>query len=135
MDVELATRPDATDLVAGRAGRGSDGEGEGSATESENLGIRVETLSPALRERQGIPESVRGVFVAEVETGSEAAAAGLVEGFVITAVNDEPVAGIAAWRAVAGKLEPGDAVKIKAVAPGGISRVFFLRAPGNDSGK
>ncbi len=133
VEVELATRPDATDLIAGRRSGGSD-EGEpGSPTESEDLGIRVETLSPALRERQEIPESVKGVFVADVEAGSEAAAAGVVRGFVITAVNDEPVPGIAAWREAVRRVGAGDAVKIKAVAPGGISRVFFMRVPGGDS--
>lgn len=54
------------------------------------VGIRVQPLTPELREHFGAP-SDRGVLVSEVESGRPAEKAGLRVGDVIVGVGDEPV--------------------------------------------
>jgi serine protease Do len=130
----LAARPDAQTLAADRGGRGDQRDEETeSGKESEGLGIRVESLSPSIREQLDLPDTVKGVIVTDVETGSEAGATGLGNGDVITAVNDQPVPGISAWKQVTSKLKQGDAVKLKIVRRGLSSFVFF-RAPDSAKG-
>ncbi len=63
--------------------------GEVGAGEVEALGMEVEELSPTAALAFGIPQGVRGLFVAESAT--QAAAAGLLAGDVIQAVNGQRV--------------------------------------------
>jgi hypothetical protein len=55
------------------------------------LGVQVLGLTPELRAHFGAPEDA-GVLVARVEEGSPAAAAGILVGDVLTAVNGKPIA-------------------------------------------
>ena len=56
-------------------------------------GVVVVTLDDSLRQRVGAPASVSGVVVAELNTDSSAAAAGLLQGDVIQEIDHKPVAG------------------------------------------
>jgi serine protease Do len=132
----LVERPDASELGQGdlrrRKNQGDEGEPEGSRS-SEALGIKVETLTSRAREELQLPENAKGVVVTEVEVGSEASAAGLRAGVVVTAVNDAPVAGISAWKEAVGRLKPGTVCKIKVLFGKNVSTLFMrVPTPGKD---
>ncbi|HEY3897065.1 MAG TPA: DegQ family serine endoprotease [Chthoniobacter sp.] len=54
-------------------------------------GVVIVTLDDSLRQRVGAPASVSGVVVAELNTDSNAAAAGLLQGDVIQEINHKPI--------------------------------------------
>jgi len=54
------------------------------------LGVRIQDVTPEMTERMGLPR-VAGGFVAEVQTGSPAEAAGIVVGDVIVAIGGQEV--------------------------------------------
>ncbi len=60
-----------------------------------NLGITLAALTNADRTRPGLPESLPGVKVTGVATGSDAAQRGLAVGDFILKVRDKPVASVA----------------------------------------
>ncbi len=127
----LSERPNADEIGQGnlrRRGQGGEAEPERSRS-AEGLGIKVESLTPQVREQMELPDTVKGVVVADVEVGSEAAAAGVRPGVVVAAVNDNTVGGIAAWKDAVGRLEPGEVAKIKLVLPRGTTTVIFMRVP------
>jgi serine protease Do len=76
------------------------------------LGIRVAELTPALRERLGYGQDIRGVLVTEVERSSAALRTGLHPGSVILAVNGETVATPEDLLRVAGDADVGKGVRI-----------------------
>lgn len=59
-----------------------------------NLGLEIQTLSPTLRERMDLPDSVRGAIVRSVEAGGAAELAGLARGDVIIMVSGEEVTSV-----------------------------------------
>ena len=61
----------------------------------EELGLNVANLSPDLRRRFGVPESVKGVLIIEVYPESPADYAGLTPGMVIDEVNKKRVNNLA----------------------------------------
>lgn len=67
------------------AGNENGGSGKGK------VGIGLDDLTPALRQRLGIPADVHGAAVGSVRPGSPADDAGIVPGDVILEVNREPV--------------------------------------------
>ena len=71
-------------------------------------------ITPESRIINRIPE---GVYIMEVTAGSGAAAAGLRQGDVITAVNDTSVASISDLTGLLGKTKAGDKVKVFFVRP------------------
>jgi serine protease Do len=70
-------------------------------------GVVVVTLDDSLRQQVGAPSSVNGVVVAELNTDSTAAAAGLLQGDVIQEINHKLVTGaeeaVAAVKGATGK--------------------------------
>ncbi|GIX31582.1 MAG: hypothetical protein KatS3mg124_2054 [Porticoccaceae bacterium] len=60
------------------------------------LGVGLQDLSAELREPLGLPETLRGVLVTEVEPGSAAARAGLAPGDLILAVDGRPTPSVGA---------------------------------------
>jgi serine protease Do len=81
IDVTLGERPA---QVAARGGESSPSE------PVEDLGLRVQTLTPELAQRLGVRD-VRGVVITAVESGSPAAQVGLQQGDVIGRVGETPV--------------------------------------------
>ncbi len=63
---------------------------EDTQSQSPGLGLEIQEITPELAAARKI-KSKGGLIVTDVETGSEAAAAGLVIGDVITEVNSQPV--------------------------------------------
>jgi len=62
------------------------------------IGIMLEPLSPALAKQFGLDPQVKGVVVNRVFPGTPAEKAGLKNGDVITAFNENPVASLSAFR-------------------------------------
>jgi serine protease Do len=80
-------------------------EGEAPAEEPasdenrEKIGISVDDLTPALRNRYSVGTEIEGVLLTHVKNVSAAADAGLREGDVIQEVNGTPVTSVAQFRA------------------------------------
>jgi serine protease Do len=64
-----------------------------------HLGIAVTELTPELAEHLKVPASTKGVVVADVEEGSDAAEAGLQIGDVIQEVNRKPIHSLSDFQA------------------------------------
>ncbi len=109
--VTLGTFPEAT-LSSSLAGRLDDTE-EPDEKPAANLGLNLQTLSPALRERIDLPESVRGVVVRSVEAGGAAELAGLTRGDVIIMVSGDEVASVKEFNAAIRKSTPARVARLR----------------------
>ncbi len=76
------------------------------------FGLALEPLTPELAQRLQTSEK-QGLVVRAVRQGSPAEQAGLRRGDIITEVNREAVADVAAYRKAVGKLKPGANVLFK----------------------
>jgi Do/DeqQ family serine protease len=63
------------------------------------LGVGVVPLTPALKERAGLPDDARGVIVQSVNPDSRAASAGIREGDIISEVNRQAIDDVGDLRA------------------------------------
>lgn len=81
------------------------------------LGIQAATLTPQIAERFGIGVDA-GAVVAAVEQGGPADSAGLRQGDVIVAIDDEPVEGVGDIAIVLRDHDPGNAVTVSYVREG-----------------
>ncbi|QBX37112.1 Do family serine endopeptidase [Brevundimonas sp. S30B] len=93
LNVRSGTRPSEAELLAAD---GADGEpsrpGQAPTPQGEVIeGVRVTAITPALRQRYGVAESVSGVVVTDVERGTAAARLGLRAGDVITRADTREV--------------------------------------------
>jgi serine protease Do len=79
-------------------------------TPADDLGIEVDEITPALRDRLQLDEDVTGVVVTDVDASSIAADKGIAPSMVITAVDDKPIRGIDDWNRAMSKLDVGDIV-------------------------
>ncbi len=80
---------------------------------ASHLGLDLQTLSPSLRERIDLPESVRGVVVRSVEAGGAAELAGLARGDVIIMVAGEEVSSVKEFNAIIKKLAPAKVARLR----------------------
>lgn len=70
---------------------GQSGVAPGSSSSDAFEGMSLESLTPDLRRQLRLPSRVKGVWVRDISPNSPAHRAGLQEGDVIMAVNQEPV--------------------------------------------
>ena len=61
------------------------------AQKQRPIGASVATLTPDLREKYQLPESVEGVVITDIQADSAAAKSGLQEGHVIVSINNKSV--------------------------------------------
>lgn len=108
--ITLGTFPDGPTTAAGKDDAQEDKSEEKAAT---NLGLELQTLSPTLRERMDLPESVRGVVVRSVEAGGAAELAGLTRGDVIIMVSGEEVSSVKEFNAAAKKSVPNRVARLR----------------------
>ena len=123
--VTLGERPD--DAVAQGGGEDSDAGGD-DAEDIETLGLSVRDLSPAIRQQLGIDSGLEGVFVADVERGSDAfREAELRPNDIIVEVNREPVSSVEEFTAVYRRVDSGESfiVRVERVVQRGETRSFF----------
>ncbi|MFZ4689029.1 MAG: Do family serine endopeptidase [Polymorphobacter sp.] len=95
INATIAQRP-AESIVQARAGIPADADDSadakspaGEATKA-SLGITLQPLTTQLRTQLGIPETVRGVVIAGITPGSDAATNGLQRGDIILQINQKP---------------------------------------------
>ncbi|MBK5257730.1 MAG: Do family serine endopeptidase [Vicinamibacteria bacterium] len=108
--ITLGTFPDSTPTLSGQ----KDGAEEGVAEETAptNLGVDLQTLTPALRERMGL-DDVRGVVVRSVEAGGAAELAGLARGDVIIMASGQEVSSVREFNSVIRKLAPAKVARLR----------------------
>ena len=83
INVTLGERP--TNIASARPGGG------GGVQQGTLRGIEVQNLTPSLREQLGLPPSVTGVVITQVDPNSPAGQYGLQEGDVIESINRQAV--------------------------------------------
>jgi len=111
---------------------GSRPDPDDKPSESTGLGLTVEQLGAAGRERLGIDEPMRGVVITDVEFGSQAASKGLFPDMVVTGLNDAEIGGLDDWAEAIDGLEAGSPVKLEIYVPGLDQMAYiFLRVPDN----
>ena len=93
LSATVAQRP-AESIVQARAGLAPDedesadaGKDAGTEAAKASLGITLQPLTPALRQSLRIPETSKGVVIAGINPGSDAASNGLQRGDVILQIN------------------------------------------------
>lgn len=82
------------------------------------LGLELQPLTANLRQRAQLDRGQRGVFVSGISARSVFAEEGFREGFVIVGINDAVIANLDDLEEAAADLEPGDLVRVEALAPG-----------------
>jgi len=99
------------DQASGRVGNSAQG--------SPTLGVGLQAITPQVRQQLGLPESVRGAVISEVQPGSTAEQAGLQAGDVIVGVGDHTVASPAeATRAIRESLKASQAIALRIIRDG-----------------
>ncbi|MBU1538950.1 MAG: trypsin-like peptidase domain-containing protein [Alphaproteobacteria bacterium] len=101
INVRSGVRPSESELLADQDQGGGEGPRNAPITpQGQSVeGATVSAITPPLRSRFGIPESVTGVIITGVERGSPAAEAGLQAGFVISRVGNRAVGSAADFAA------------------------------------
>ncbi len=100
------------------------------AVEKSVLGIKVHELSPAIVERLGIEREIKGVVVTEVEVGSPAEEARLIEGDIIIEVAQKPVTSPAEFfKQMEENAEPGKALLLRFVRGNNDPDITIIRVP------
>ncbi len=82
-------------------------------TPADGLGIEVDELTPAMRDRMQLDEDVDGIIVIDVDAASDAAEKGIQPSMVIVGINDRPVRDVSDWNRSMRKLNVGDVVMLE----------------------
>jgi len=93
-------------------------------------GITAQNLTPDLRDRLGLPPSVRGVVISELDPGSPAVQAGLQPGDVIESINRQPVNSVADFNRLAAEAKGQTLLRINRQGNG----IFVVISPGDSEG-
>ncbi|MDR1745564.1 MAG: PDZ domain-containing protein, partial [Planctomycetota bacterium] len=131
MDLTLSVEAQPEDLYSGARRLNNGGRGGDSLEDSEevasSLGMSVQNLDAAAREKYGIAESVsQGVVVTEVDSTGEARNAGIRTGTVIIEMNSLPVKDVAAFRRILKESAGKDKILVY-LRYGDISRYMSLK--------
>jgi serine protease Do len=85
-----------------------------SSMEMDDLGLSLSALTTRLRQQHDLPDDAEGVLVSDVDRRSDAfREANLQPGDLITEVNREPVATIAAFEKAYGTVASGEAFLVR----------------------
>lgn len=95
-----------------------------------SLGVRVQDITPEIGERLGLEEGQQGVLVTDVEAGSVAEDAGLMQGDVIIEVARKPVTSSAEFHSIMeANAQPGKSVMIRLIRQGRDPDIVVLKVP------
>jgi serine protease Do len=117
---------DRTRVFPNSASRQSDSPNDSQPAE---FGLRVENLTPERASRVGM-EGQKGVLVVDVDPASFGDDLNFTRGDVIAEVNRQPVASVAEYKTVLGKLKPGDNVVFKVLRRQDSDRILTVFLPG-----
>jgi len=81
-------------------------------------GVGVTNITPDIRTALNLPKEVQGAVIADIDTESPAAKAGLREGDVIQEVNKQPVKSAKDLVALSKKLKPNDKILMRVYSQG-----------------
>ena len=132
LDVLRNGKPMSVKVTLGeRPADGSNAPGESSET-SEGLlgGISVQNLTPGLRNQLGVPSSVAGVAVAEVDPNSPAGEY-LEQGDVIESINRQPVHNVEDFNRLAGGAKGQVLLRVNRQ---GVGMFLVISSEGNGEG-
>ena len=118
--VTLVERP--SDLTASVNGGPGKGPSQGTLR-----GITVQNLTPALHDQLGLPSSVTGIVISDIDPNSPAADAGLQPGDVIESINRQNVHSMADFNRLAGAAKGEVLLRINRQGTG----LFVTIAPDN----
>lgn len=104
LKVELVTAPKPEKIAKAKIEEG---------LEEKLLGIKVEEITPQLREKYDIAQGERGVVVTKVAPGSPADQVGITVGDVIKGVNHKEIENLDDFKAAIAKVKPGDTVLLR----------------------
>ena len=95
VDVRSGLRPSEAQLAQNAAGgdQGQDQSESPAGKAPETLGLTLAPLDAAARAKLGLPSDLKGAFVSDVKTSSDAADKGLHPGDVIVLADERPVDG------------------------------------------
>ena len=99
-------------------------------SESTLRGISVQNLTPSIRNQLGLPASVHGVVIGDLDPNSPAAQAGLQPGDVIESINRHPVSNIAEFNRLAAQAKGQTLLRVNRQGQGS----FVVINPGSDGG-
>jgi serine protease Do len=99
-------------------------------TEGALRGITVQNLTPDVRDQLGLPPSVRGVVISELDPSSPAAQGGLQPGDVIETINRHPVNSVADFNRLAAEAKGQTLLRINRQGNG----IFVVITPGDSGG-
>ena len=105
-----------------RAGMGQ------AQTEGTLAGITVENLTPAIKQRLGVPDDVTGVVISEVDPNSPAAQSQLQQGDVIESINRQPVRNVSDFNRLASGIKGQVLLRINRQGSG----AYVVISPGGD---
>jgi serine protease Do len=111
LSVKLTERP-LTESLRARAGRGNRSVRPISGREQGPLGLSVRDLDAAAIARQGLPPSIEGVLVIDVDPAGPARLARVRAGHVIQEINRRRVTTAAEFMAALASLKPGDVAAV-----------------------
>src|SRR5215813_3481629 len=117
---------DRTRVFPNSASRQSDSQNDSQPAE---FGLRVENLTPERASRVGM-DGQKGVLVVDVDPASFGDDIGFARGDLIAEVNRQPVSSVAEYKAVIGKLKPGDNVVFKVLRRQDSDRILTVFLPG-----
>jgi serine protease Do len=123
--VTLGTRPD-LEGVARRDRPGTQAQEE-EAPPRERAGLALSDMDPRLARAQRLPAA--GALVTDVAPGSGAERAGLEPGMVVVEAQGQPVRRAADLARLLRRAEPGQAVLLRVVSPGGQRELLALTLP------
>ena len=92
---------------------------------SELLGIRVQSVTPELKDKYSLENGEEGVVITEVDPGGPAAKLGFGTGDIIREVNRKSVSNLDDFQAVMDKVKPGETVLLR-VSHGAWTLYFTL---------
>jgi serine protease Do len=100
------------------------------AEDKSALGVKVQDLNPSLLERMGLKAGVKGVLVTEVEPGSPAEEARLMQGDIIIEVAQQPVASAAEFFSLVDKnAQPGKSLLVRFTRGDNEPDITVIRVP------
>ena len=94
------------------------------------LGLRVQETNPKILEKMGMGKDIKGVVVVDVEAGSPAEEARLMQGDIITEVAQKPVTTATEFQQLVEKnAEPGKSLLIRFVRGNNNPDITIIRVP------
>lgn len=100
------------------------------AREKSILGIKVQDITPTILERLGLQTGTKGVVITEVEPGSPAQDAMLMEGDLIIEVAQKPVTNVREfYKQMEDNAQPGKAILIRFVRGNRDPDITIIRVP------